>query len=119
MKRTILLVLIILAFIIINEKGYLTPNPTEIQGTVQIDIECSPPSGYTCKLYNCDGTWTGKQCISDFNGKCGVTNVSAGCYYFQIDNGAQTCTGSQFQYSGAFPFTYYFYCGANCVVYFG
>ncbi len=91
---------------------------TEIQGTVNITVHCSPASGWTCYLYNCDGSYTGKSCGPTIStGKCGVASVSEGCYYFVIDNGGTTCTGQQFQYSGAFPFYHDFYC-TDCVNYF-
>ena len=87
----------------------------QVSGTIDIYVHCNPSSNYTCKLYNCDGTWTGKQCgPTNSNGKCGVFEVTEGCYYFVIDNGSQTCTGQQFNYSPGFPFTHHFYC-TNCV----
>lgn len=114
MKNVLALFLISGALFLVSEKGKLASVAEVQNGTINIVLNCSPKSGYTCKLYNCDGTWTGKQCgPTDINGKCGVENVPPGCYFFVIDNGSQTCSGQQFNFS--FPFLYhYFNCGSNC-----
>ncbi len=78
----------------------------KLLGPVNIDIHCTPASGWTCKLYNCDGSYSGLSCgPTGSNGKCFVGNVTEGCYYFVIDNGGTNCTGGHFNYSGFGPFT--------------
>lgn len=48
----------------------------ETTGTIDIKVNCTPASNYTCYLYNCNGTSTGKQCgPTNSNGKCGVFDV--------------------------------------------
>lgn len=114
MKNLIYLILIGCFYILLSGKEYSASESQIQSGTVNIVLNCSPKSGYTCKLYNCDGTWTGKQCgPTDINGKCGVTDVNPGCYFFVIDNGSQTCTGQQFYFNN-FLYYHYFNCGSNC-----